>query len=241
MVTHHYPRGPDLFAGLGSGGRQQARDGEANRRVDPVFVDPSGRRRLLVRGSAGVLAVAGVAFIAGTGLLLANQPATSASGDAESNSAPGGLPAVPGAGRQPAAGAGQQQSPGTGRSSGPRIAIPANVLPLSGVAGGAVPGGQQPAGGAQSGTSGPAAAAQAQPGNQAAAGPAPVNRADPVPPARPAAAVPPVAVVPPVVVQPPAPAVVAPVVSVVPPVLEVVGGVVAPVTGAAGSLLGNLL
>ncbi|MEU7785546.1 hypothetical protein [Amycolatopsis sp. NPDC049159] len=240
MVTHHYPRGPDLFAGLGSGKRQQARAVEANRRADPVFVDPSGRRRLLVRGSAGVLAVAGVAFIAGTGLLLANQPATSAAGDVESNSAPGVLPAVPGAGRQPAAGAGKQQPPGTGWNPGPQIAIPANVLPLSAVAGGAVPGGQQPAGGAQSGTSGPAAA-QPQAGNQAAAVPAPVNRADPVQPARPVAVVPPVVVVPPVAVQPPAPAVVAPVVSVVPPVLEVVGGVVAPVTGAVGSLLGNLL
>ena len=106
MVTHHYPRGPNLFAGLGSGERQGTGTVEANRRVNPVFVDPSGHRRLLVRGSAGVLAVAGVAFIAGTGLLLANQPATSASGDVGSNSAPVGL--APGA-AQSAAAAGRRR------------------------------------------------------------------------------------------------------------------------------------
>ncbi|MFI5592359.1 hypothetical protein ACIA5G_45425 [Amycolatopsis sp. NPDC051758] len=240
VVTHHYPRGPNLFAGLGSGERQGTGTVEANRRVNPVFVDPSGHRRLLVRGSAGVLAVAGVAFIAGTGLLLANQPATSASGDVGSNSAPVGL--APGAAQQqPAAGAGEKQVPGAGRNSGPQIAIPANVLPLSAAAGGTAPGGPQPAAGVQVGTSGPAAAVNPQPGNPAAAGQAPVDRADPVQPAQPVAVVPPAAVVPPVVVPPPVPAVVAPVVPVVEPVIEVVGGVVAPVTGAVGSLLGNLL
>ena len=47
-------------------------------RTQAVFADPSGRRRVAVRTSAVTLALAGVTFIAGAGLLLSNQPSMTA-------------------------------------------------------------------------------------------------------------------------------------------------------------------
>ena len=63
-----------LPAWLRSADDTAAPAGAGAKDLRPVFADPSGRRRVLVRGTAATLAVASVAFMAGAGLLLANQP-----------------------------------------------------------------------------------------------------------------------------------------------------------------------
>jgi hypothetical protein len=56
----------------------------------PVFTDPSGHRRILVRGTATTLAAAGVAFMAGAGLLLSSQPLPAAPYNIEGSNSVGG-------------------------------------------------------------------------------------------------------------------------------------------------------
>lgn len=46
--------------------------------AQPVFVDPSGKRRVLIWISSTAVAAASVAFIAGAGMLLSGQPASTA-------------------------------------------------------------------------------------------------------------------------------------------------------------------
>lgn len=79
--------------------QEKTRAGERHTVQRPVFSDPTGRRRVVVRGSAASLAVAGVAFITGAGFLISNQPSTTTPYDiAAPEPAPApavGIPAVP--------------------------------------------------------------------------------------------------------------------------------------------------
>ena len=58
--------------------------------IRPVFADPSGYRRVLVRGTAATLAAAGIAFMAGAGLLLSNQSSPAAPYNIDGSKSAGG-------------------------------------------------------------------------------------------------------------------------------------------------------
>ena len=222
VVAHPHPRSSNPFDGLGFPERHGTHAVEASPPVVPVFVDPSGHRQRLVRGSAGVLAIASVAFIAGTVLLLGNQPMTSASGESGPNSAPESHSIPPG--QEPVVGTAVIQPSPAAHNSVPRIAIPANALSPALLAptpaGGNAPVARQPAGAAQSGPAAPAnrpstkrPSTKRPTTSQTAVSQPPTGRADPGPGS----------VVPTVVAPPPTPAAVTPEPSVVPPATEVAG------------------
>ncbi|HWM01016.1 MAG TPA: hypothetical protein VNP92_01635 [Actinophytocola sp.] len=226
MSTHFQSTISHLPAWLRSADDTAAPVAEGAREKDlrPVFADPSGRRRVLVRGTAATIAAAGVAFMAGAGLLLSNPP----------------LPAAPyNIGAPPAAG---EQHAQTHAGAGDPAAGLANMLP------GAVltPGQGVSSPDADASGATPAAARQpdARPGvpsNRGSTGvvvgvPADTTPGSPADPTSPPAADPPPVAPPPA--SPP---------TVVPPVAPpaetpgLIETVTEPVTTVVGSLLDALL
>ncbi|TVT17181.1 hypothetical protein FNH06_32535, partial [Amycolatopsis acidiphila] len=78
--------------------------------IRPVFVDPSGRRRRLLRASAAAVAAGAFVFMAGAGALLTNRPLTSLPGllgeavTGQDTGDSGGVAAAPRASSPPVAG-----------------------------------------------------------------------------------------------------------------------------------------
>jgi hypothetical protein len=187
--------------------------------IRPVFVDPSGYRRILVRGTATTLAAAGVAFMAGAGLLLSNQPLPAAPYDIGGTNSAG---AVNGRAAPPAAGASDSLPRGGFTAAQPASDGAADISGSTPVV--ASQRVEQPGVDADSGLVAPAEAA---PGVWAPTAPT-APRAGVVPPAEdPPPVTPPVADPPPVI--PPA----------LPPTEE--PGLLAPITDPLTTVVGTLL